>query len=83
MTGRRRNNYNNRKKPIPKENKNLRNRWDDSSIYEVEAILNKRLFKGKIQYLIQWKGYGLSENSWEPRENIESVTPGKRSAEFI
>lgn len=45
-------------------------------IYEVESILNKRYFKGKALYLIKWKGFNSSENSWEPEENIESVTPG-------
>ena len=38
--------------------------------YEVEQILDKRTHYGKIQYLIKWKGYPLSEASWEPEENL-------------
>jgi len=38
--------------------------------YEVEKILDKRKHYGKIQYLIKWKGYPLSEASWEPENNL-------------
>ncbi len=38
--------------------------------YEVEKILDKRKHYGKIQYLIKWKGYPLSEASWEPESNL-------------
>lgn len=38
--------------------------------YEVEEILDKRKHYGKIQYLIKWKGYPLSEASWEPETNL-------------
>ena len=38
--------------------------------YEVEEILDKRKHYGKIQYLIKWKGYPLSEASWEPESNL-------------
>lgn len=36
----------------------------------VEAILNKRIFKGKIQYLVKWKGYSEQECTWQPEENL-------------
>ena len=38
--------------------------------YEVEKILDKRTYYGKIQYLIKWKGYPISESSWEPESNL-------------
>jgi len=38
--------------------------------YEVEEILDKRKHYGKTQYLIKWKGYPLSEASWEPEKNL-------------
>jgi len=41
--------------------------------YEVEEILDKRTRYGKIQYLIKWKGYPLSEASWEPEENLNCL----------
>ena len=38
--------------------------------YDVEKILDKRTYYGKIQYLIKWKGYPISESSWEPKSNL-------------
>jgi chromodomain-containing protein len=38
--------------------------------YEVERILQKRVRKGKTQYLVKWKGYDYSENTWEPTEHL-------------
>ena len=39
--------------------------------WKVEVILGKRTRGRKIQYKILWKGYPLSEASWEPEENLE------------
>jgi len=38
--------------------------------YKVESILDSKKFYNKIKYLIHWKGYDDSENSWEPFENL-------------
>jgi hypothetical protein len=38
--------------------------------WEVEQILDRRLYRHKKQYLIKWKGYSDVHNSWEPEENI-------------
>jgi hypothetical protein len=38
--------------------------------WEVEQILDRRIFRCKEQYLIKWKGYSDVHNSWEPKENI-------------
>ena len=37
---------------------------DGTQEYEVEKILKKRSRRGRIQYLVHWKGYPDSENSW-------------------
>jgi len=38
--------------------------------FEVEEILDVRKHYGKTQYLIKWKGYPLSDASWEPKSNL-------------
>ena len=42
--------------------------------YEVEKILDaKPRGRGrKMHYLVKWKGYPVSDNSWEPKENIHA-----------
>ncbi|CAJ0927619.1 unnamed protein product [Ranitomeya imitator] len=32
--------------------------------YVVEKILNSRVSRRKLQYLVKWKGYGQEDNSW-------------------
>ena len=39
--------------------------------YEVEAILDHKGKGRSRQYLIKWKDYDVSENSWEPRRNLD------------
>ena len=41
--------------------------------YEVEAILTHRRYRGKYQYLVKWKGYDSSENTWEPEQNLTNM----------
>jgi len=38
--------------------------------YQVENILEKRMISGKTHYLVKWKGYNTSENTWELKENL-------------
>ncbi|XP_027187096.1 chromo domain-containing protein LHP1-like [Cicer arietinum] len=41
--------------------------------YEVEAILRKRVRKGKVEYFVKWFGWDESANSWEPPESLICV----------
>ena len=41
--------------------------------YEVEAVLDSRVWRNKLQYLVGWKGYGSEERTWEPAENLENA----------
>ena len=39
--------------------------------YEVQEILDSKLARGKLMYLVDWVGYGPEERTWEPVENVE------------
>lgn len=44
---------------------------NDPDVYEVEEVLDtKTTTRGQRQYLIKWKGYDHTENSWEPIKNL-------------
>eukprot|EP00088_Acartia_fossae_P010455 TRINITY_DN15216_c0_g1_i1.p1 TRINITY_DN15216_c0_g1~~TRINITY_DN15216_c0_g1_i1.p1 ORF type:complete len:159 (+),score=47.88 TRINITY_DN15216_c0_g1_i1:54-530(+) len=40
--------------------------------YEVESIVQKRVRKGKVEYLVKWKGWeNPDDNTWEPVGNLD------------
>ena len=45
---------------------------DGDEYYEVEAILASKKVRGKMNYLVKWKGYPDSENSWQTREDLKN-----------
>eukprot|EP00250_Pteridium_aquilinum_P022677 c25542_g1_i1 orf=206-1849(+) len=40
--------------------------------YEVETVRRKRIRKGQVQYLIKWRGWPESANTWEPFDNVKA-----------
>ncbi len=48
---------------------------DGEPEWEVAKVLVSQWYRRqkKLQYLIQWKGYPESENSWEPVENVQAL----------
>ncbi len=38
--------------------------------YQVKNILEKWMISGKTHYLVKWKEYNTSENTWELKENL-------------
>ena len=41
--------------------------------YEVETILDKRILRKKLQYLIKWLGYPLHDATCEPLEHLNNA----------
>ncbi|KAF5873582.1 putative heterochromatin protein 1 protein [Botrytis fragariae] len=47
----------------------------DADVHEVEAILDKRKVRGKVQYRVKWEGWEANYNTWEPAEMLECDVP--------
>ncbi|KAJ1127628.1 hypothetical protein NDU88_006024 [Pleurodeles waltl] len=45
---------------------------DNVPEYEVQEVCDSRFFHGRLQYLIHWKGYPLSECSWEDASSVHA-----------
>ena len=41
--------------------------------YEVEEILDRQERRGKMRYLVKWKGYTAEGNTWEGLENLKNT----------
>ena len=47
---------------------------DNEEEFEVENILDSRIYRGRLQYLVKWKGYSDAENTWEVQDNVRNAT---------
>ncbi|XP_008401395.1 chromodomain Y-like protein [Poecilia reticulata] len=42
-------------------------------LYEVERIVDKRRSrKGRVEYLVRWRGYGSESDTWEPETHLSA-----------
>jgi hypothetical protein len=38
--------------------------------WEVEDVIGRRIHRGRVEYLIRWKGCTENDNTWEPHTNL-------------
>lgn len=43
-----------------------------SDEYEIESILKHKMVANTIYYMVKWKGYELSDATWEPESHLET-----------
>ena len=45
----------------------------DGAEFEVEKILDKRISRNKVEYLVKWRHFGTESNTWEPLKNLKNA----------
>jgi Chromo (CHRromatin Organisation MOdifier) domain len=43
---------------------------DKESEWEIERVVDKRMSRGRVEYLIKWKGYDQHDNQWLPMSQL-------------
>lgn len=45
---------------------------DGREEYEVEEVLDSRMWRNGLQYLVKWKGYGYEDNEWVKPQDMHA-----------
>ena len=46
---------------------------DGEEEFEISEILDSRINRRKLEYLVHWQGYEVSERTWEPVANLDNA----------
>lgn len=57
---------------MTKQGKRQKFKKESSPVYEVEQIVDHKVEKKKHFYLVKWKDWPASSNTWEPFENLDN-----------
>uniref|UniRef100_A0A673MJE4 Chromobox protein homolog 8-like n=1 Tax=Sinocyclocheilus rhinocerous TaxID=307959 RepID=A0A673MJE4_9TELE len=50
-------------------------------VFAAESIIKRRIRRGRMEYLVKWKGWSQKYSTWEPEENILDERLFARSGE--
>ena len=42
----------------------------EDDVYHVERLVDRRTRRGRVEYLVRWRGYGPEDDSWERRDHL-------------
>jgi hypothetical protein len=45
---------------------------DEDNRFLIDRLLNERISKKKIKYLVKWVGYPDHDNTWKPLQNLNN-----------
>jgi hypothetical protein len=45
---------------------------DNAEIYEVDYLLDSRIHRRRLQYLVKWTGYPEADSTWEHLSNEDN-----------
>ena len=48
------------------------------TVYKIDKILNKRVRRGILEYLVRWRGYSKDFDSWVPASSAKKKTDIQR-----
>jgi hypothetical protein len=55
---------------------------DEDEEYDLEDVLDSKVERRVVKYMVRWKGYGPDEVTWEPWDNMTSELARNQVREF-